>query len=751
LAAFCLPQPHGDPSQAPLVVLGLGVGAALLQATAAELPGSALFSSAPALTMAAALLGQAGAGLACVIAVCALFLRAFVLPRRNLAETLQQTLTDAIPELATISLIAMGAGWWGCLAYAPLAWVYPRLLGESPSSSLMGAFLGVACAGLLAGSLDLAANPFRLLPLVVVLAALQRLPAASGKSGRRWALRGFVQETRRKSKEQLTLEQLGRTLARCRTERECLDAILQVVAAVCPSRSQVIFLVQEGRLLPVRHQSPLQEKLDAYALLDQPEPVVEEAWRMRASLTFPPLPMARRLFEGESFGAALLLDPEGILYVGRAQPALSEEEVRLLELVAAQVMPALRAVRSQELERQAVEQYHREHRRLEEELARLQNLLAGTRQMVSTLDFMALEERLEGMLVASIPHQFGAILTVSEGKLYPRRQWGAQLDVGAAVAVSQAVLSNGLPLTLEGRSRLAPLVPTQAALVAAPMQLEHGATGVLILGTTAGSFEREHQDLLWMIGCLAAISFSNAGLHQEVISTQAQLLHAGKLAAIGQLAAGVAHELNTPLGAIRLNLDGLNRQLGEADQKLTRKLDRARMAAGHAHEIVEKLLVYCRDDRSEYQPVEIGQIVPQTLEMVQAQLQKDNVQIETDLTPVPKVLGSSLELRQVLTNLLMNARDAVLSPGALARNIVVRTRCQEDQVLLQVLDRGPGVPAEVGGRIFEPFFTTKPVGRGTGLGLSICHRIAAKHGGVLEYESPPGGGTVFTLRLPALT
>jgi two-component system NtrC family sensor kinase len=315
--------------------------------------------------------------------------------------------------------------------------------------------------------------------------------------------------------------------------------------------------------------------------------------------------------------------------------------------------------------------------------------------------------------------------------------------------VAQAVLSNGLPLTLLGQSRLAPLVPHQTALVAAPMQLEQGSTGVLLLGSTTGSFEREHQDLLWMIGCLAAVCFSNAGRHQEVVSAQAQLLHAGKLAAIGQLAAGVAHELNTPLGAIRLCLEGLTRQLTkEPNPGMQRKLDRALMAADQAHQIVDKLLVYSRDDRSEHERVDLHQVVSQTLDLVSAQLQRDKVPVELDLAPVPPVKGSLLELRQVLTNLLMNARDAALSPGATAPNLKIQTRRQDDWVLLKVFDHGPGVAPELVSRIFEPFFTTKPVGRGTGLGLSISHSIAAKHAGALEYESPPEGGACFFLRLP---
>jgi len=749
---FCLPGLQGDSLQSPLVVGGLWLGALVLQATAAELPGVYLFSSAPAFSMAAAMLGGKGAGFACLISLSALFLRSLVRHPRQFLYTLQANLADAVPELVTICLIAKGAGWAGCLAYVPLAMLWSWILGN-PLASMVVPYAAVACVALLISGLNLAAFPWMLAPLLVVLLAIQRrLPGApSPRPGRRARVQapGRIQPL---SPGQLALEALPGKLAFCKNQAEVIKAVLGAVAAVCPSRSQVIFLLQEEGLVPVGYYSPLQERLAAYALLGLPEPVVEAAWRAQTNLTFPPMPDAgRRFFEGEQAGSALYLEQEGVLYVGRVKPPLSELELDSLELIATRAVSALRVVRSQESERLALEAYQREHDRLQEELQRLQSLLEGTRQMASTLDFIALGERLETMLRASIPHDFGAIVTLSQGQLHLRRQWGAQLDGSAAMAVCQTVFSSEVPLTLERGSRLAPLVASQTGLVAAPMQLEQGTTGVLLIGSTSGVlFEREHQDLLWMIGCLSAISFSNAGLHQEVVDTQSQLLHAGKLAAIGQLAAGVAHELNTPLGAIQLSLDGLTKLLKEQAPSVQRKLGRANLAAEQARQIVDKLLIYSRrEDKAEHERVELSVVVRQTMELVQAQLRQDGVKVELEMNPVPLVMGSSLELRQVLTNLLLNARDAALSPGATATDVKIKTLCHDGWVYVQVFDHGPGVAPEIERRIFEPFFTTKEVGRGTGLGLSISHRIAVTYGGALEYESPPGGGACFSLRLPS--
>lgn len=600
---LCFVDAQAGPAHGPLPMLALGLGALALQAFPAELPGRVLFSSAPALTMIAAWGGGSGAGLACLLCLSGLFVRTLLRRPSDFFPTLQVNLADAAPELLTLALLARGWGWLACLAYVPLALTWPWLLSSSLGRARIGLLvptLGIAGAAVLGSSLDLDHFAWRVLPLLLVLACVQRLPPGQ-------------------------------------------------------------------------------------------------------------VPMSRRVRKAVEPG-----------------PAPTRERL-------------------------ALEQYRREHDRLEEELQRLQRLLEGTRQMVSTLDLNALGERLQAMLTASIPHNFGAIFTVEHGQLQLRRQWGAELNPPAAMAVCRAVLTHEVPFTFEPNSQLAPLVPYQTSLIAAPMQLEHGTTGVVMVGSTTGTpYEREHRDLLWMIGCLAAISFSNAGLHQEVLSTQAQLVHAGKLAAIGQLAAGVAHELNTPLGAIRLALDGLSRQLKEPPATVERKLERARVAAEQAREIVEKLLVYSRRDvEAERDAVDIATVVRQTVDLVHSQLKQDGVQLEVEYGPgTPVVQGSGPELRQVLTNLLMNARDAVLSPGASAAQVKVQIGCQDGWVFVQVVDHGPGVPAELESRIFEPFFTTKPVGRGTGLGLSISHRIAAQHGGSLEYHPAPGGGALFCLRLP---
>ncbi|MGE0488701.1 MAG: ATP-binding protein [Vulcanimicrobiota bacterium] len=237
--------------------------------------------------------------------------------------------------------------------------------------------------------------------------------------------------------------------------------------------------------------------------------------------------------------------------------------------------------------------------------------------------------------------------------------------------------------------------------------------------------------------------------HSELQASQEELIRTSKLAAVGQLAAGVAHEINSPLGAVLLNLQLARRNLrkGKTD-KVDDKLELAEGASQSAKVIIAQLLDYSRPAPDAREPVDVTAVVTNALVLTQAQLHLDGVTIERRLQPVPPVLANAGELQQVVTNLILNARDAVLSDGARAPELWVSTERRGSEVAVIVEDRGPGFSQEVGERMFEPFFTTRPVGQGTGLGLSISHKIVERHGGHLSAESLPQGAR-FTVRLPA--
>jgi signal transduction histidine kinase len=228
-----------------------------------------------------------------------------------------------------------------------------------------------------------------------------------------------------------------------------------------------------------------------------------------------------------------------------------------------------------------------------------------------------------------------------------------------------------------------------------------------------------------------------------------QLLQSSKLASMGQLAADVAHELNSPLGAIMVQLDAAELNLErERYERAVEKIRSAARAAVSAKEIISKLLFYARGSSGAQVLFSLNAVVQEALGMLAGQPGYDQLDLSLELGEVPEVLGDPGELRQVVTNLLVNARDAVLSPGAQAPSIELASSHRNGSVCLEVRDRGPGIPAEQLEKIFTPFYTTKPAGRGTGLGLSISLKIVEQHGGLLTARARPGGGSCFELALP---
>jgi signal transduction histidine kinase len=243
---------------------------------------------------------------------------------------------------------------------------------------------------------------------------------------------------------------------------------------------------------------------------------------------------------------------------------------------------------------------------------------------------------------------------------------------------------------------------------------------------------------------------------RELRDTQAQLVQSEKMRSLGQLVAGVAHELNNPIGFVHANLQLLEEyveRLMRADsdparrrrarEAIERLLARSQEGAGRVKQIVQDLRTFSRTDQAELTQVSLNEAIQRTLALMEPRT-KNGIVVERDLGDLPEVRCYSGQLNQVFMNLLMNACDAMDGRG----KITVRTRPARGGVVLEFQDNGPGMSPEVRSRIFEPFFTTKPVGKGTGLGLSISHGIVERHGGTMSVESAPGEGARFTIRLP---
>ncbi len=229
---------------------------------------------------------------------------------------------------------------------------------------------------------------------------------------------------------------------------------------------------------------------------------------------------------------------------------------------------------------------------------------------------------------------------------------------------------------------------------------------------------------------------------------QAQLIHSEKMAAFGQLGAGIAHEIKNPLagiqGIVQLTARGL-----EPDDPMAEPLATIEKETRRCRAIIDNLLKFARQDHVSMGPVEVGPVVEDATAIMRHQMALNQVALRVSVAPdLPRILGNANQLQQVVMNLMLNAQQALEGrTGAVEVNVA---RAGDEAIEIRVRDDGPGIPEEIRSRIFEPFFTTKPTGQGTGLGLSVSFGIVREHRGMIAVESEPEKGSTFVIRLPAL-
>ena len=428
-----------------------------------------------------------------------------------------------------------------------------------------------------------------------------------------------------------------------------------------------------------------------------------------------------------------------------------EREVRLLTALAQQAAVAMAQAR-----------LHGASVRRAEELAAL---LRAVRTMLGGLDTKTILERIvaEAAAIASTPH-VSLLLFDAE-----------TVTLRLAAVAGGAVASDAPPPLTEGHSRRVatsgqPVYVADApasgsagrggagrgTFLGLPVKIRDSVLGVLTFSTTAPRrYSAEELACLGSFADHAAIALDNGRLYDEaqralrdLRAMQRKLVQGEMLRALGELAGGAAHHLNNLLTVVVGRIQLMRR--GVQDESMIRPLEIVERAAKDGAEVVRRLQQFAGMRRIvEPRTVDLGDIVRDVLELTRARWQDPSrghgreIVVETELAPLPQIPGDAAALREMLTNLVLNAIDALPQGGCLR----VETGRREDSATVAVSDTGAGMPEEVRLRAHEPFFTTKGV-KATGLGLSVAFGIARRHGGDLAIQSAPGRGTVVRVTLP---
>jgi PAS domain S-box-containing protein len=276
--------------------------------------------------------------------------------------------------------------------------------------------------------------------------------------------------------------------------------------------------------------------------------------------------------------------------------------------------------------------------------------------------------------------------------------------------------------------------------------------GLVVATRKAREFSVADISLLTAVGNQVASAVDHSRLYEETRQayenlrrTQEQLVHSEKLAAVGQLISGVAHELNNPLTAI-LGYSQLLSSSGQVGPQALQYTEKLYKQTQRTHRIVQNLLSFARQHKPERVPVRVNSVLEDTLALRDYDLRMSHIRVHLNLADeLPTVPADPHQLQQVFLNLINNAVDAVLEVGS-EGDLWVSTGVQGGKLFVELRDSGPGVKDP--SRVFDPFYTTKPVGKGTGLGLSICYGIVIEHGGSIEVKNAPERGAIFRVELP---
>jgi two-component system C4-dicarboxylate transport sensor histidine kinase DctB len=348
-----------------------------------------------------------------------------------------------------------------------------------------------------------------------------------------------------------------------------------------------------------------------------------------------------------------------------------------------------------------------------------------------------------GQGLMSIASPSGEKEYLVQAEVMPEAGWTVHVLLDTASARSQAFTAVVAALLLLGLAALAGAVLLQRrARLAERMEMQRTARAEL-----ERRVEERTADLALVNRQLESEVTERRATEKQLRQTQADLIQAGKLAALGQMSAALSHEFNQPLAAVKTYADNATILIDRGRAAEARdNLNRISGLTDRMASLGRHLRNFARKPNEKLGAVSLEETVKDTLEIVSARVKAANATLTIDLgTTPPTVWAGSVRLQQVLVNVISNAADAV--EGRDNRTIELTARPEGGRILIRIRDHGPGVPAAIAERIFDPFFTTKGVGKGLGLGLSISYNIVKDFGGSLSVENHSGGGAVFTIEL----
>lgn len=763
--------PFPGPSPA---VLTIALSVLVLELTAVRQREFGHFSASLCPALAGVLHGAVGARVVALSLALGYLLRVGLRARGPWARRLEEWSSDSGPTLlalcAALAMKSQGSGLSliaATLLFLGLTRVWAGRRGERIDLRFprqwrrfheVGAHQGLACcllAPLLLHSLDDAGWSWVFLPILLTFHAtlatdlirLEELDLQGERQQRqqeREQSRRHLQETRQQLELQQVhgglLSQLTEQLARTEEVAAVYSLVLAAVRQNVACDTVALFQFDaQGRWSSPAHHS--RQDLQGLALTDVSESIVEEAWKNRQIVSFSAdHHQSARLFPEELEAVALPLEEEGVLYVGRRRGPYQPQEWTSLWVIARQAALGIQSAGRNQAQLQALQQHREAVLQLQRWVNSLHHLLQAAQRLSAVSEDGQLLAQFQRELQHLIPHHVG-YLELGEFRLaWP--DWSPNPRL--LEDLTRPVRQTGQPMVLQS-----PPDFLCSSLLVAPIW-EEERMGLVLLGS-ATPYRREEGDWLQMAGVYLGSALRrnqlqalNLRSHRELeqayarlAQSQSQIIQSSKLAAVGQLAAGVAHELNSPLAASVLQISSALRNLDKRPENLREKLELAQEGLKRSQSIIGKLLYYSREAAVGQREVDLGQLLRDTMALLRLQLEAPERSWKLQLTPDLKIWANENEVQQVVTNLLLNARDAV--EGCASQAITVSVEEIREEVALVVQDSGSGVPPELREKIFDPFFTTKEVGKGTGLGLSVSREIMRNHGGDLKLEEAQGG------------